>query len=123
MPLPIVGGLFAWLLGLVGSTATAVFTWVVARQTFTIALHYARVTAFVITAGALFLAVSLTIKAAIFAARVAMPSSLGMATYFLPGNINSVLAIFVVVRVSAAVYAWTLRNIKIYTGIETGKLM
>lgn len=75
MPLPIVGGLFAWLLGLVNSTATAVFTWVVARQTFTIALHYARVTAFVITAGALFLAVSLTIKAAIFAARVAMPSS------------------------------------------------
>lgn len=123
MPLPIVGGLFAWFLGLVGSTASAVFTWVVARQTTSIALHYARVTAFVITAGALFLSVSLAIKAAIFAARVAMPSTLGMASYFLPSNINTVLAIFVVVRVSAALYAWTLRNIKIYVGIETGKLM
>jgi len=115
MALPIVGGVFVWLVGLVGSAATAAFTWFVTRETYKAALHYARVTAFIIVAGSMFLAVSLTIKAAIFAARVSMPQSLGMATYFLPGNINTVLAIFVTLRVSAALYAWTLRNVKIIT--------
>lgn len=115
MALPVVGGVFVWLVGLVGSAATTAFTWFVARETYKTALHYARITAFVIVAGSMMLTVSLSIKAAIFAARVAMPSSLGMATYFLPGNINTVLAIFVTLRVSAALYAWTLRNVKIYT--------
>lgn len=115
MPLPIAGGFFVWLVGLVGSAATAAFTWFATHTAYKMALHYARVVAFIIVAGSLFLALSLAIKAAILAARVAMPDSLGQATYFLPGNINTIFALFVTLRVSAALYQWTLRNVKIMT--------
>lgn len=115
MPLPIAAGFFAWLVGLVGSAATAAFTWFASHTAYRMALHYARAVAFIIVAGALFLALSVSMKAAILAARVVMPDSLGQATYFLPGNINTVFALFVTLRVSVFLYNWTLRNIKIVT--------
>lgn len=115
MPLPIAGGLFAWLVGLVGSAASAAFTWFATHTAYKMALHYARVTAFILVAGGLFLALSLAIKTAILAARITMPDSLGQATYFLPSNINTIFALVVTLRVSAALYQWSIRNIKIIT--------
>ena len=58
---------------------------------------------------------SLTIKALIIGAQIAMPSSLGMATYFLPHNINQVLGLIVTIRVSHALYRWTVATMAQYT--------
>lgn len=119
MPLPVVA-FFPWLIGLLASVTTSAFTWFVSRMVFEKAVQYALITAFLVAAAALTVTVSLSIKAAIFAARVAMPNSLGMATYFLPGNINTVFAIIFTMRVSMALYRWTVATMSYYLPSKTG---
>ena len=115
MPLHIAGGFLAWLLGLFGSTFATFTTWLIGRMVYEKAVRVALVTAFVVAAAGLTLTVSLTIKALIIGAQIAMPSSLGMATYFLPHNINQVLGLIVTIRVSHALYRWTVATMAQYT--------
>jgi len=113
MALPLLG-FFPWLVGLFGSSLGAIMTWLMARVVYEKALFLTTVTAFIIASGSLFVTLALGIKAAIFAARVAMPSSIGLATYFLPSNINSIMAIIVTLRVSIAIYRWTVKVMASY---------
>lgn len=115
MPLPIVGGFFAWLVGLFGTTFTAFCTWLMTRLIYEKAVQYALITAFLVAAAALTITISLSIKAAVLAAQVAMPSTLGMATYFLPSNINQIFGLIVTIRVSTALYRWTIATMAAYT--------
>lgn len=114
MPLPIVGGVFVWLVGLVTSSFTAFATWLIGRMVFEKAVHYALMTAFIVAAGALFVTLSLTIKALIFAAQFAMPNTLGLATYFLPKNVNLIFSTIVVIRVSMFLHRWTVTTMHRY---------
>lgn len=119
MALPVVA-FIPWLVGLLGSATTAAFTWFVSRMVFEKAVEYALITAFLIAATALTVSVSLAIKSAIFGARIFMPSSLGIATYFLPSNINIVFSIIVTIRVSRALYRWTVSTMAAYLPSKNG---
>jgi len=112
--LPIAGGLWAWFVGLFTSTFSAFTAWMIGKIAYEKAVQIALVTAFLVAAAALTVGVSLSIKALIIGARVAMPNSLGMATYFLPSNVNTVLSIIVTMRVSAALYRWTVATMGAY---------
>jgi hypothetical protein len=114
MPLPIAGGIFAWLVGLFGSAIGSLATWFMQRMVYEKAVHYALITAFLVTASGLFLAVSLSIKAAILAIQYNMPPMLAAVTFFLPTNINQVLALIVTVRVARSIYALTIRTMAAY---------
>jgi hypothetical protein len=78
------------------------------------ALHYALVTGFLVTVAGLFLALTLSVKAMILAARVAMPSSLGLCTYFLPSDAPLMVSTIVTMRVSVSVYRWTVETLGAY---------
>lgn len=112
--IPVAGGFFAWFLGLFTSTFTAFTAWMIGKNAYEKAVSFALITAFLVAAAALTVGISLSIKALIIGARIAMPSSLGMATYFLPSNVNTVLSIIVTLRVSAALYRWTVATMGAY---------
>jgi len=119
MPLPLIG-FFPWLVALFGSLVTSIFTWFLQRVVYEKAVQYALITAGLIAIAALTLSVSLTIKAAIIALRVTMPTSLGMATYFLPSNINLMIGVIVTARVARSVYRWTVTTMAAYIPTQYG---
>jgi len=112
--MPVIAPLWAWLVGLLGSLVSSVATFLVGRMAFERAINYALITGFLVAAAALFLGVTVSIKVAILTARVSMPSSLGMATFFLPASISQILAFIVTARVSHAVYRWTVNTMAAY---------
>jgi len=121
--MPLIAPLWAWLVGLLGSVVSSVATWFVGRMAFQQAMHYALVTGFLVAAASLFVALTITIKAAILGARVAMPQSLGIATFFLPASIGQILAFIVTARVSVALYRWTVRTMSAYLPITPRSMM
>jgi hypothetical protein len=100
--------------GLFTSAFTSFATWLITRFAYEKAIHYALVTAFLVAAAALTVGISVSVKALIIAAQVNMPNSLGMATYFLPGNINQVFGLIVTIRVSLSLYRWTVATMSAY---------
>lgn len=112
--MPVIGPFFAWLVGLLGSVVSSVTTWLVAKMAYEKAVHYAMITAFVIAAFGLFLTLTLTVKALVLGARVAMPESLGQATYFLPASIGQIFGAIVTARVGLSLYQWTVSSMKAY---------
>jgi len=106
MPLPAIG-FFAWLFGLVTSSFTAFTTFLITKMVYEKAVQFAFVTAFLVAAGALTVSISLSIKATIIAAQIYLPPPMAVATYFLPSNINQIMGIIVTLRVSIALYRWT----------------
>jgi len=112
--MPVIAPLWAWIVGLLGSVVSSVATWLIGRMAFEKAINYALITGFLVAAAALFLAVTLSIKAAILGARVSMPGSLGMATFFLPASISQIFAFIVTARVSSSVYRWTVNTMAAY---------
>jgi len=112
--MPVVGPIFAWFVGLLGSVVSAVGTWLVGRFAFERAITFALVTGFVVAAAALFVTLTLTVKAAVIGARVTMPGSLGMATFFLPPSIVQLIPVIVTARVSVALYRWTVNTMAAY---------
>lgn len=112
--MPVIAPLWGWLVGLLGSLVSSVATFFVGRMAFERAINYALITGFLVAAAALFLAVTLSIKAAILGARVSMPGTLGMATFFLPASISQIFAFIVTARVSASVYRWTVNTMAAY---------
>ena len=119
MPLPLVG-FFPWLVGLFASAVGSLFTWLVTRFAFEKAIQSALITGFIVAATALFLGVTLSIKTLIFSARIFMPNSLGLATFFLPSNINTVFAIIFTARVSRSLYNWTVSVMSAYLPSNPG---
>lgn len=114
MPLPIVGGFAAWLVGLFGSTFGSLVTWLMARMVYERALQITLVTAFLVAASSLTVGLAIGIKAAILAVRITMPPILAAGTYFLPSNINVVLALIFTARVSMSLYRWTVATLAAY---------
>lgn len=114
MPLPIVGGFAAWLVGLFGSSLGGLVTWLMSRMVYERALQITLVTGFLVVASALTVTLAVTIKAAIYAARVSMPGMFAAATYFLPTNINVIFSLIVTARVSMALYRWTVSILAAY---------
>lgn len=114
MPLPIVGGFAAWLVGLFGSSLGGLVTWLMSRMVYERALQITLVTGFLVAASALTVTLAVGIKAAIYAARISMPGMLAGATYFLPMNINVVLSLIVTARVSMSLYRWTVATLAAY---------
>jgi len=105
---------FGWPIGLVTTAFTTFSTFMIGRMVYEKAIHYALITAFLAAAAALTATLSLTIKTAIISAQVSMPALLASATYFLPANINTILAVIVTMRVSSAVYRWTVKVMSAY---------
>lgn len=112
--MPVIGPLWAWLVGLLGSLVSSLATWFIGRMAVDRAFHYALVTAFLFTCATLFLALTVTVKAAVIGARVAMPDTLGMATFFLPPSTPVMFSTIVTVRVSVALYNWTVTTLAAY---------
>jgi len=112
--MPIIAPLWTWIVGLLGSFFTTFATWLMGRFAFERAVTYALISAFLVAAAALFLALTLTIKAVVLGARVVMPQTLGIATFFLPASIAQILPAIVTVRVSASVYRWTVNTMASY---------
>jgi len=112
--MPVIAPLWAWLVGLLGTVFSSVATWFIGRVAFERAIFYGLVTAFLVASAALFVALVVAIKAAVIGARVAMPNSLGLATFFLPPSIAQVFSIIVTVRVSKSVYQWTVNTMAAY---------
>lgn len=113
MPLPAIG-FFGWLIGLVTSSFTSFATWLIGRMAYEKAVQYALITAFLVAAATAMVTLSLAVKAAIFGLQVAMPNSLGLATYFLPSNINQIFAYIVTLRTSRFIYRWTVSTMSAY---------
>lgn len=112
--MPLIAPLWTWLVGLLGSVVSTAATFFVGRVVIDKAYHYALVTAFLVAAGSLFLGLTITLKAAVIAARVAMPDTLGMATFFLPPSMPQLFALIVTARVSASLYRWTIATMSAY---------
>lgn len=112
--MPLIGPLWAWLVGLLGSVVSSMTTWLVAKLAYEKAVHYAMITAFLIAAFSLLLALTLSVKALVLGARIAMPASLGQATYFLPSSLPVIFSTIVTARVSVAVYRWTVATMRAY---------
>jgi len=113
MPLPAIG-FFAWLFGLVTSSFTAFTTFLITKMVYEKAVQFAFVTAFLVAAGALTVSISLSIKATIIAAQIYLPPPMAVATYFLPSNVNQVMALIVTIRVSVSLYRWTVATLSAY---------
>ncbi len=115
--MPVIAPLWAWLVGLLGSLVTSIATFLVGRVAFEKAMQYALVTAFVVASAALFVTLTVSVKALILGARVTMPHSLGIATFFLPPSIGQIFATIVTVRVAASIYRWTVATMSAYLPI------
>jgi hypothetical protein len=113
MPLPLVG-VWAWLVGLATSGFTSFVGWLAARMVYERAVQIALITAFVVAAAGLTVSLAVSIKAAVFAARMYMPSALTQMTYLLPANFNLVMSLLVTLRVSTALYRWTVTTMGYY---------
>lgn len=98
---------FAWFTSLFGSTITTVFAWLTTKFVYERAIQIMLITAFIVAATGLFLGVTLTVKTAVIAARVAMPPVLAQATFFLPASLNTIIATIVTIRVARVVHRWT----------------
>ena len=113
MPLPVVA-LFPWLVGLFASTIGAVFSWFAGWFALRLAARLALVTAYVIAVAAITAGVALTVKALIMGIQVAMPLSLGAATFFLPNNINLIMGCYFSMRVTYFLFMWTRDRLTAY---------
>lgn len=105
---------FAWFVSLFGTTITTVFTWLTTKFVYERAVQIALVSAFVVTCTGAFLTVSLSIKAAVMAARVTLPPIMATGLMFLPPSLNQIIATIVTIRVARALHRWTVGVIAAY---------
>jgi len=105
MPLPIVAA-FPWLVGLFASVMGSLFTWVTTFIAGRFAFKFVLITSYLIAVATITAGIAITIKALIIGIQTTMPTTLGVATYFLPNNINAVIGVYVSIRVSFSLYAW-----------------
>ena len=112
--MPIIAPVWGWLVGLLGAVVSSVATFLVGRVAFDLAVRYALITGFLVASAGLFLALTLAVKTMVLGARVAMPGTLGVATFFLPGSSGQLFGLVVTVRVSSSIYRWTVATMGSY---------
>lgn len=112
MPAPLVGGLLWGLGSLIGMFATRLYDFLIKFMAEKWAYRALIGTAFVVAVGGITVSMAAAVKGIVIAARVSMPSSLGASTYFLPTNINYIIAAYITARLTVYVYEWTLKNME-----------
>ena len=112
MPAPLVGGLLWGLGSLIGMFATRLYDFFFRFMAEKWAYRALIGTAFVVAVGGITVTMAIAVKALVVAARVAMPSSLGASTYFLPSNINFIIGTYISARLVVYTYEWTLKNME-----------
>lgn len=105
MPLPVIA-FFPWLVGLFASVMGGLFTWVTVFVGARLAFKFVLITSYLLAVATITAAIAITVKAMIIGIQTTMPTTLGVATYFLPNNINAVVGVYVGMRVSFSLYAW-----------------
>lgn len=112
MPAPLVGGLLWGIGSILGAILPKlfdfVFKFVAAKWAWRITLG----TGIVLAAAGVTIGMALAVKALIIGARVTMPASLGASTYFLPSNINLIIAAYITFRLIHFIHQWTLKNME-----------
>jgi len=116
MALPVLA-FFPWLVGVFASSLTALFTFFASFMALRYAARFAIVTAYVVAIAAITVTVALGVKAGIMQIQVSMPMSLGSATYFLPNNINIIMAAYFSMRISWYLFNWTKDRLTAYVRI------
>lgn len=106
--------MWMWLVQALGWVVTTVATFFIEHVAYQVAVRYALVTAFLVASAALLVGLTLSMKALIFAARVAMPGSLGLVTYFLPSSLPTMFSFIVTFRLSVFIYRWTVATMASY---------
>lgn len=105
MPVPVLA-FFPWLIGAFGSALGALFTWFAGFLALRIAARFAMVAGYVLAVATITATVAIAVKAIVYGAQMAMPLSLGAATYFLPNNINVIIGAYVSMRVTYYLAMW-----------------
>lgn len=106
--------IFAWLATAISSAISAIATFLVSKfayeraQTLLIAGLFSG-----ITFGA-YVATALLVKNLILTARETMPPLLTTATYFLPSNVNQIVAIIVAAKVARFTYRYAIKVAALY---------
>lgn len=115
MPVPLIAPLATVITGALGVVVTKVFEFFYHFLGYKVAKMLAVGTASVVAAGLLTATMAATIKQLVLLARVAMPPSMSAFTYFLPSNINVVLASIITVRMTHFIWQWSMKNLGRYT--------
>lgn len=110
-----------WLTGLIGALVGRMAEFLVTKMVAEKAFHYALVTGFLVTVTAMFVTLTLTVKAAVIGARVVMPPILAQVTYWLPPSMPLMISTIITIRVSVAVYNWSVSVFSAYLPTTNGK--
>lgn len=112
MPAPLVGGAL-WAIGSVmGAFLVKLYDFLFKFVAEKWAYRTVFGTAFILAVAGLTVAMAGAVKAIVIGARIGMPGTLGASTYFLPSNINIIIAAYVSARLVVYVYKWTTANIE-----------
>lgn len=112
MPAPLVGGLLWGIGSLIGMFATRLYDFFFKFLAEKWAYRAVIGTSFVVAVGGITVGMAAAVKAVVVAVRVTMPNSLGASTYFLPTNINYIIAAYITARLIVFTYEWTLKNME-----------
>lgn len=106
--------MWQWFITAMATLAGNVLDFFLKRFVLEKATQYTLITMYIGTVFALFLALTLSMKAMVLGARIWMPSTIGMVTWFLPKSLPQIFATIVTFRVSVAIYRWTIQVIGAY---------
>lgn len=122
MPIPLIApivaagsSLSAAIMAGLGAVVARSFAFVFQFFAFKLARNIAVATGAAIIAAALTVGMAVAIKGMIVGVRMMMPPALAQATYFLPANINLVLAAIVTIKVTHFIWQWSMKNLAKYT--------
>jgi len=111
MALPLAGV----LVGALGAVVTKVFEFVYQFFAYKLAKRIAIGAGAIAAAAALTVAMAQGIKVALLLARVAMPQFMASATYFLPANINQIIAVVITIASIRFIWSWSMKNLARFT--------
>lgn len=111
MPVPLAGVVVAAL----GAVVAKVFEFAYQFFAYKLAKRIAVGAGAITAAAALTLAMAQGIKIALLLARVAMPQFMATATFFLPANINQIIAVMITVASVRFLWSWSMKNLARFT--------
>lgn len=111
MALPLAGV----VVGALGAVVAKVFEFVYQFFAYKLAKRIAIGAGAIAAAAALTVAMAQGIKVALLLARVAMPPFMAAATYFLPANINQIIAVMITIASIRFIWSWSLKNLARFT--------
>lgn len=105
----------AVVVGALGAVVTKVFELVYQFFAYKLAKRIAIGAGAITAAAALTLTMAQAIKAALLLARVSMPQFMAIATYFLPANINQIIAVGITIASARFLWSWSMKNLARFT--------